>query len=608
MKFDVSLLSETSSPADGDMGPLKVRFASHTPGHSVHMAYVNILGDTGTHFNGGSNGSLAYCSSDGTSCSSIHRMVAGDREGTARILLSAKNLPPIIFDVKITAGTPASHAQREAREQAAMEKQRIEQEKKDQNLSAAQREEQDRYDRAAAGNPDRSAEGGFIDPELRARMMSEGWEDSVRNAPNWTHTLRVSVASPQGEVGANLGRGIATVVNNSGAMAVSTFNITVRILGDTGTTFTGGGTEITVPYDTESRRAVLPDLIAGANPGVATLDFSTDRLKGSVKHFIVVKESAEQQALKAELEEQAKEQVAEEEKRIVDEKAEEKRVADEKAEEKRIADEKAEQERIAAEKAEEKRIADEKAEQERIAAEKAEEKRIADEKAARTVTQVQVLSGDKQSAVAGTDFAEPLKVKAVNNAGGVVEGAKVTFKITGDTGTSFPGGDKSMTGTVAADGTVTSLKLVAGDKPGTATIHITTDQGATATAELTVTAKKTDPTWENGQVHIGFTSTDPQRGNDVKLKVLRQGADTVELQAGKGGFFEPKTDGQAYQVVISETAWPGGDLIVPGSVYFTTDDQGRPVIDQDASQLPEGLTLDRVEGTNQFTFHWHGAK
>lgn len=109
--------------------------------------------------------------------------------------------------------------------------------------------------------------------------------------------------------------------------------------------------------------------------------------------------------------------------------------------------------------------------------------------------------------------------------------------------------------------------------------------------------------WAQGQLRVNF---DAAASEPVKLQLLRQGSSNVDLEPGKGGTFSPQADDQAYQVVVTQTSWPFATL-ANGSVYFMHDNQGRIVIDQDATQLPDGLTLDRVEGTNLFTFTWHGA-
>ena len=84
--------------------------------------------------------------------------------------------------------------------------------------------------------------------------------------------------------------------------------------------------------------------------------------------------------------------------------------------------------------------------------------------------QLKPLSPRTQSAGAGTDFAEQLRVKALDKGGKAVKGVRVKYEITGPTDAEFEG---SPTVTSKTDGTATAPVLNAGDETGQFTVRAT---------------------------------------------------------------------------------------------------------------------------------------
>lgn len=98
------------------------------------------------------------------------------------------------------------------------------------------------------------------------------------------------------------------------------------------------------------------------------------------------------------------------------------------------------------------------------------------------------------SAVAGTDFAHRVTVRALNGLGKGVAGAKVTFTVVGDTGAAFAQGATSVTVTTTATGSATAPALSAGEKTGEFTVRAVLDGSSLApvTYRAAVTARLAD--------------------------------------------------------------------------------------------------------------------
>ncbi|MEV2263230.1 lytic murein transglycosylase [Streptomyces anulatus] len=97
-------------------------------------------------------------------------------------------------------------------------------------------------------------------------------------------------------------------------------------------------------------------------------------------------------------------------------------------------------------------------------------------------------------ATAGQTFDERVAVLARNALGAPLGKVSVTFAVTGNTGTLFAGGKKTVTVRTGADGTATAPELKAGEKAGEFTVTAVAGTGRprTLTYAATVTARQAD--------------------------------------------------------------------------------------------------------------------
>ncbi|WP_030586786.1 lytic murein transglycosylase [Streptomyces globisporus] len=97
-------------------------------------------------------------------------------------------------------------------------------------------------------------------------------------------------------------------------------------------------------------------------------------------------------------------------------------------------------------------------------------------------------------ATAGQEFDERVSVLARNAVGAPLAKVPVAFTVTGDTGTLFAGGRKTVTVRTGTDGTATAPKLQAGEKAGQFTVTAVAGSGRprTLTYAATVTARQAD--------------------------------------------------------------------------------------------------------------------
>ncbi|WP_406189819.1 lytic murein transglycosylase [Streptomyces griseus] len=97
-------------------------------------------------------------------------------------------------------------------------------------------------------------------------------------------------------------------------------------------------------------------------------------------------------------------------------------------------------------------------------------------------------------ATAGQEFDERVSVRARNALGAPLAKVPVTFTVTGNTGTLFTGGKKTVKVTTGADGTATAPALQAGEKAGEFTVTAVAGVGRprTLTYAATVTARQAD--------------------------------------------------------------------------------------------------------------------
>ncbi|MER6996418.1 lytic transglycosylase [Streptomyces sp. NPDC000410] len=92
-----------------------------------------------------------------------------------------------------------------------------------------------------------------------------------------------------------------------------------------------------------------------------------------------------------------------------------------------------------------------------------------------TVTRIEDADSGKLTATAGTQFAEPIRVRAENRAGAGVSGVPLVFEIVGDTDTRFAEGRTSVVVPTRVGGIAVAPALKAGEKTGTFTIRVSVD-------------------------------------------------------------------------------------------------------------------------------------
>lgn len=128
------------------------------------------------------------------------------------------------------------------------------------------------------------------------------------------------------------------------------------------------------------------------------------------------------------------------------------------------------------------------------------------------------------TATAGEAFGERVGVRARNTLGAPLAKASVTFTVTGDTDTRFAGGLRTITLRTAADGTVTSPVLQAGEQTGAfkVTAVAGTTNPRTLTFGATVTARQADAIARTGEAAV--TAAAGAQFDAVQVKATYRGA------------------------------------------------------------------------------------
>ncbi|GAA2989153.1 lytic transglycosylase domain-containing protein [Streptomyces fulvorobeus] len=181
------------------------------------------------------------------------------------------------------------------------------------------------------------------------------------------------------------------------------------------------------------------------------------------------------------------------------------------------------------------------------------------------------------TATAGQAFGERVTVRARNTLGAPLAKASVTFSITGDTDTRFSGGLTTITLRTAADGTVTSPQLRAGERTGAFKVTAvagTTANPRTLTFGATVTARQADALTRTGEAPV--TAAAGARFDTVQVKATHRGAAVVGVavtatmitgpeqpaENGKGPYFKG-ADGAPVRTLTGLTTGADGLLTVP---------------------------------------------
>ncbi len=206
-----------------------------------------------------------------------------------------------------------------------------------------------------------------------------------------------------------------------------------------------------------------------------------------------------------------------------------------------------------------------------------------------------IVSGDGQSTSAGSDFADPLVVKATNSFDRVVVDAPVKFEVV-EGAASFNGAATVEVAT-NADGVASAPTLTAGPDAGTVTVKATSGD-ATATFTLQVIAAG-DPALavsieapDSAQrgatfdVTVTITNTGQAAANDINANVWIPRNATVELPAGASkrgsritldpGSLAPG-DSVTYTFVVTKTSY-----VLPIKAYASTTTSTGELIESEA--------------------------
>ncbi|UNO42670.1 lytic transglycosylase [Streptomyces sp. MST-110588] len=105
------------------------------------------------------------------------------------------------------------------------------------------------------------------------------------------------------------------------------------------------------------------------------------------------------------------------------------------------------------------------------------------------LTALERLSAPEMTATAGTDFADPVRVRAKNAAGKPVAGVRVRYEIAGRTEARFPKGATHVTVTTGADGTAAAPTISAGGRAGDFTVRATAEGRQVPAAEVRATVR-----------------------------------------------------------------------------------------------------------------------
>ncbi|MEU3002820.1 lytic murein transglycosylase [Streptomyces sp. NPDC007020] len=190
-------------------------------------------------------------------------------------------------------------------------------------------------------------------------------------------------------------------------------------------------------------------------------------------------------------------------------------------------------------------------------------------------------------ATAGQEFDERVSVLARNAAGAPLAKVPVTFTVTGDTGTLFAEGKKTVTVWTGTDGTATAPKLRAGEKAGefTVTAVAGTGRARTLTYAARVTARQADAIARTDEKAL--TAAPGEKFADaVTVKATYQDAAAAgvavtatmvkdrlgAVENDKGPHFEEDADGKPVRTLTTLTTDADGQLRLPE--IFADDHEG----------------------------------
>ncbi|MFF2326023.1 MULTISPECIES: lytic transglycosylase domain-containing protein [unclassified Streptomyces] len=205
---------------------------------------------------------------------------------------------------------------------------------------------------------------------------------------------------------------------------------------------------------------------------------------------------------------------------------------------------------------------------------------------AQTLAGVENAGTGTLTATAGDAFAERIKVRARNKAGGVLARVSVTFTVAGDTDAAFTGGKKTVALLTGADGTVTAPVLEAGETTGPFTVRaVATGSSLPAvTYTATVTARQADAIARTDETALtaapGAEFTDPVEVTATYQDAVAAGVavtatmitdDEEPVENDKGPYFKD-ADGKTVRTLTDLVTEADGTLKLP--TVYTDDTEG----------------------------------
>ncbi|MFF7008591.1 lytic murein transglycosylase [Streptomyces fimicarius] len=189
-------------------------------------------------------------------------------------------------------------------------------------------------------------------------------------------------------------------------------------------------------------------------------------------------------------------------------------------------------------------------------------------------------------ATAGQEFDERVSVRARNALGAPLAKVPVTFTVTGNTGTLFTGGKKTVKVTTGADGTATAPALQAGEKAGEFTVTAVAGVGRprTLTYAATVTARQADAIARTDEKEL-LAAPGEKFGHAVTVKATYKDAvaagvavtatmvkDPLGLIDNDKGPYFKDADGKPVRTLTTLTTDADGVLRLPE--IFADDNEG----------------------------------
>ncbi|MET8678010.1 lytic transglycosylase [Streptomyces sp. NPDC004647] len=196
------------------------------------------------------------------------------------------------------------------------------------------------------------------------------------------------------------------------------------------------------------------------------------------------------------------------------------------------------------------------------------------------VTGLDHTGANELTATAGTEFTEPIRVRAKNAAGKPVADVRIAYEIRGGTEARFPGKATRVTVLTGSDGTARAPRLLAGEKAGEFTVRATVVGRSLPGADFTATVKSR-PTPDPQADRLARIGDEPLKaGTDGEF------ADPVEVKAT----YQDKPAAGVAMTASMITADPEKPVENDKGPYFR-DEDGKTVRTLEALETDQDGTL-----------------